>query len=101
MTDIVKKEDRTPTPEPSPEVNFALVLSRTIESVQKDPAELRATIYELARVKLMEQFGREDVKEVNRLVGALETAIEGVESFARHEEERLALSAAALPKALP
>jgi hypothetical protein len=101
MADIVKKEERTPTPEPSPEVNFALVLSRTIESVQKDPAELRATIYELARVKLMEQFGREDVKEVNRLVGALETAIQGVESFARHEEERLALSAAALPKALP
>lgn len=101
MSDIVKNERPASPPEPSVEVNFALVLSRTIESVKKDPAELRASIYELARVKLMEQFGREDIKEVHRLVGALETAIQGVESFARHEEEKLALSVKALPQALP
>jgi len=79
--------------DPSVEVNFALVLSRMIDSMQQDPIQLRETVYEMARVKLREQFGREDVREMNRLVGALETAIQGVEAFSRAQDQR----AAALP----
>jgi hypothetical protein len=86
MSDIVKRPDQESPPPPSAEVNFALVLSRMIDSVQQDPAQLRETVYELARIKLREQFGREDVREINRLVGALETAIDGVETFSRQHD---------------
>jgi hypothetical protein len=86
MSDAIKKPEPGSPTDHSPEVSFALVLSRMIGSVEKDPALLRGTIYELARVKLLEQFGREDVKEVDRLVTALETAIEGVEAFTQQEE---------------
>ena len=36
----------------SPEIDFALVLSRTIDSIKNDPSQLRNTVYELARTKL-------------------------------------------------
>lgn len=88
MNDVIKHDQRS---EPAPaEVNFALVLSRMIDSLQQDPTQLRQTVYELARVKLREQFGREDINEVNRLVAALETAIHGVEEFSKNEEVRKA-----------
>ena len=86
MSDAIKKPEPASPTDHSPVVSFALVLSRMIGSVEKDPALLRGTIYELARVKLLDQFGREDVEEVNRLVTALETAIEGVEAFTQQEE---------------
>ena len=37
----------------SPEIDFALVLSRTIDSIKNDPSQLRNTVYELARTKLL------------------------------------------------
>ena len=90
MTDVVRKPEpqSSPSPPPSPSVNFALVLSRMIDSVQQNPVELRAAVYELARVKLVEQFGHEDEAEIRRLAAALEEAIDGVENFSRHEDER-------------
>ena len=96
MTDAIKSADAGLL-EPSPEVNFALVLSRMIDSVENDPVQLRAAVYELARVKLMEQFGREDAKEVKRLVGALETAIAGVETFSLQQEAARPVSALPAP----
>lgn len=87
MSDVIKQPAGDIAADQSPEVNFALVLSRMIDSVEQDPAQLRATVYELARIKLMEQFGGEDDKEVKRLVGALETAISGVESFSRQQQQ--------------
>ena len=39
----------------SPEIDFALVLSRTIDSIKNDPSQLRNTVYELARTKLRHQ----------------------------------------------
>jgi hypothetical protein len=36
----------------SPNGDFAVVLCRTIESIEHDPAQLRNAVYELARVKL-------------------------------------------------
>src|ERR1700761_6462416 len=74
-----------------PEVEFALVLSRTIDSLTKDPEQLRAAVYELAREKLT-QLSNDD-PEKDRLMGALEVAIAGVETHAnKYPVERLALS---------
>jgi hypothetical protein len=71
-----------------PEVEFALVLARTIESVRDDPEQLRFAIYELARQKLREQFGDEDDLEMARLIAALEVAIQGVEAHSKKGLER-------------
>ncbi|MGY4478128.1 hypothetical protein [Bradyrhizobium sp. USDA 3364] len=65
-----------------PEVEFALVLARTIDSVSSDPQQLRSAVYELARQKL-QQLAHEDPSEKQRLMQALEVAIEGVEAHTR------------------
>jgi hypothetical protein len=72
---------------PHPEVEFALVLARTIDSIRTDPEQLRGAIYELARQKLREQFNREDESEVIRLTAALEVAIQGVEAHSKKDRE--------------
>lgn len=64
-----------------PEVEFALVLARTIDGLTKDPEQLRGAVYELAREKLM-QLTHDDAREKARLMRALEVAIAGVESHA-------------------
>jgi hypothetical protein len=61
-----------------PEVEFALVLARTIDAVKSDPEQLRSAIYELARQKL-QQLSDDDPTEKARLMHALEVAIAGVE----------------------
>src|SRR5882757_6151040 len=66
-----------------PEVEFALVLARTIDSVSSDPQQLRSAVYELARQKL-QQLAHEEPKEKERLMLALEVAIEGVEAHTRN-----------------
>jgi hypothetical protein len=40
----------------SSEVDFAIVLSRVIASMEKDPAQLRSAVYELARIKLQAEL---------------------------------------------
>jgi hypothetical protein len=65
----------------SAEVEFALVLSRMIDSVKSDPEHLRATVYELARHKLKEQFGSDKNTDMRQLSKSLEVAIQGVETF--------------------
>jgi hypothetical protein len=66
---------------PMPEVDFALVLSRVIESANADPAQLRNIVYELARVKLQrEVLQRVNPLETKHLARALESAIERVET---------------------
>ncbi|WP_244485721.1 hypothetical protein [Bradyrhizobium tropiciagri] len=67
-----------------PEVEFALVLARTIESVRSDPQQLRSAVYELARQKL-QQLSHEDPGEKARLMRALEVAIEGIEAHTRDD----------------
>jgi hypothetical protein len=70
------------TPTSSKEVEFALVLSRIIDSVENDPEHLRPTVYELARCKLKEQFGPEEAADRRQLrSNSLEIAIQGVEAF--------------------
>jgi hypothetical protein len=74
----------------SPGADFSLVLSRTIESIKDDPAQLRNAIYELARIKLQREASLRDppmdVLEMRRLMLALETAIERVETVASQRD---------------
>ncbi|MBR2118623.1 MAG: hypothetical protein V4458_00925 [Pseudomonadota bacterium] len=73
-------DDDTPT---LPEVEFALVLQRIINSAKDDPAALRQNIYELARMKLRKEAFNNNPREATQLARALETAIIGVEAFAQ------------------
>jgi len=86
MSDLTDRPQSQIPGETSLEVNFALTLSRLIDEAQTDPAQLRHTVYQLARVKLREQFGREDAKDISRMVDALESAIQGVEEFSRRAD---------------
>jgi len=74
------------------EVEFAVVLSRVIESVEDDPAPLvRDAVYELARIKLRREAWQKNpainLSEVRRLMLALESAIEGVETVYSKQDE--------------
>lgn len=64
-----------------PEIQFALVLARTIESISSDPELLRNAVYDLARQKLQELA--HDPIEKKRLMDALEIAIAGVEAHTK------------------
>jgi hypothetical protein len=79
----------------SPEVDFALVISRVIDTVKENPAELRNTVYEVARIKLQREAWKRnppmDIWEVRRLTIALETAIERVEAISSKQDELRAL----------
>ena len=75
----------------SPEVDFALVLTRTIDSIKSDPSQLRNTVYELARTKLLmlvwEQEPRISVLQLRRMMLSFETAIQHVETHASRQDE--------------
>jgi hypothetical protein len=78
-------------PAKSPEVDFALVLSRVIGSIKEDPVQLRNAIYELARIKLQREAWQTNppinILEMKRLMLALESAIERVETiYSKHDE---------------
>jgi hypothetical protein len=63
----------------SSEVDFAIVLSRVIASIENDPGHLRGAVYELARMKLQTELSI-NVSEKRDLALALESAIERVET---------------------
>ena len=73
------------------EVEYALILSRMINTVKEDPSQMRLTIYEFARARLKLDTSWADEAERQRLADALETAIQGVEEFTvrRDAKERL------------
>src|ERR1700704_723316 len=68
-------------------VEFALVLSRMIDAAHAEPAQLRSTIYELARVKFRSEVLRGDMAGDRRLANALEVAIHGVETLSKREDD--------------
>jgi hypothetical protein len=68
------------------EVDFALVVSRLIDAAKSDPAQLRSSVYELARLKLLDQVADENRYEQGRMIEALESAIRGVEVFSQRTE---------------
>lgn len=80
-------------PAPTQEIEFALMLSRVIDSVRDNPEFLRATVYELARHKLTEQFKSESFSDMRKLSKSLEIAIQGVEAFRKKEGTETALPA--------
>jgi hypothetical protein len=63
----------------SSELDFAIVLSRVIASIENDPAQLRGAVYELARIKLQTELSI-NASEKRDLALALESAIERVET---------------------
>ncbi|TFV73699.1 hypothetical protein E4K64_21050 [Bradyrhizobium frederickii] len=66
---------------------FIRLLSSRIRAVSDDPQQMREIVYELARVKLLEQFTHADARESRELLQVLERAIKEVErSFARSGE---------------
>jgi hypothetical protein len=73
------------------EVEFALILSRMINTVKEDPSQMRLAIYEFARARLKLDVAWADEPERKRLAAALETAIQGVEQFSTRlqDKERL------------
>ena len=79
----------------TPEVDFALVLSRVIDQVKNNPAELRNAVYEVARVKLQREAWNRNpplgLWEMRRLTIALETAIDRVEAISSKQDELQAL----------
>jgi hypothetical protein len=100
-SEILRREGQEVAPTPTPEVEFALVLSRMIDSVSQDPQHLRQTVYELARRKLQEQFTGESAVEMRSVANALETAIQGVEAFSRREDPTLRALRAPAPAQEP
>ncbi len=88
-SEILRRDGQEVAPTSTPEVEFALVLSRMIDSVTQDPQHLRQTVYELARRKLQEQFTHESPGDMRSISNALETAIQGVEAFSRRSDSAL------------
>src|SRR5690242_2313741 len=80
MARILRRESSADAAAAPSEVEFALVLSRMINSITEDPEQLRASLYELARHKLEEQVATEAPEEQGRILDSLEVAIKGVES---------------------
>jgi hypothetical protein len=75
------------------QADFGMVLSRVIDSIENDPAQLRHAVYELARMKLRREACRRNRPinhlEVRRSKLALEAAIEGAEvMYSRRDELR-------------
>jgi hypothetical protein len=81
MTGVLKMGDSQPPAQTLPEVEFALIISRTINALNDDPALLRSSVYELARITLWKDLFDGDPERGQRLAQALETAIRGVEDF--------------------
>jgi len=76
------------------EIEFAIVLSRVIGSIENDPARLRNAVYELARIKLQTELSQReapiDVSEKGDLALALESAIDRVETvYSKHDHLRV------------
>jgi hypothetical protein len=73
--------DRDKPEQASLEVEFALVISRMLDSLNTNPEDMRHAIYELARYKLQDQLPDVTPEEKERTQRALEVAIRGVEAF--------------------
>ena len=100
MTAIYQEIARPAPPVAStPAIDFAIVLARTIADLEKDPAQLRNVVYQLARVKLQQEAAQRDLPvsplEMEHLTSALETAIDRVETMSlKHDNPRVLQSGA-------
>ncbi|MCK1420899.1 hypothetical protein IVB14_24625 [Bradyrhizobium sp. 180] len=75
---------------------FVRLLSGRIREISDDPRQMRDVVYELARIKLLEQFTHADAQEARALQQVLERAIGEVErSFEQSATSSPAKTAAA------
>jgi hypothetical protein len=86
MTNVLKMGESRPAGQSLPEVEFALIISRTIGALNDDPALLRSSVYELARITLWKDLFDGDPERGQHLAQALETAIRGVEDFSARQK---------------
>lgn len=86
LTTSPQNEDPDP---PSLEVEFALVIARMIDSVERSPQGARQVIYDLARYKLGEQLSQAKPEEKRHTQRALEVAIRNVEIFSEKHAHAL------------
>lgn len=80
------------------EIKAGLVrlLRGRIREISDDPRQMREVVYELARIKLLEQFTHADAREAREFQQVLERAIRDVErSFERSDTSSSAKAAAA------
>ena len=61
------------------EAGFVRVLSDRIRFVSDSPKQMREMVYELARIKLLEQFTHEDARRARPILQALDRATQAVE----------------------
>ena len=100
MTAIYQEIARPAPPVAStPAIDFAIVLARTIADLEKDPAQLRNVVYQLARVKLEQEAAQRHLPvsplEMEHLTSALDSAIDRVETMcSKHDNPRLVQSGA-------
>ena len=87
MTDSGETAAKAPTTAPTTQqikAGFIRLLSSRIRAVSDDPQQAREIVYELARVKLLEQFTHAEARESREVQQVLEDAIKEVErSFER------------------
>ena len=83
-------QDKTAAPREQA-VEFALILSRMINTVKDDPSQMRLAIYEFARARLKTDTSWADETERTQLLTALETAIRGVEQFSTVRDDQYRL----------
>ena len=85
MMSVFREADSSAPLAITPAIDFAIVLSRTLADLNKDPAQLRNVVYQLARIKLEQEVAqrnsRVDPVEMKQLSLALESAIDRVETI--------------------
>ncbi|MGY3614232.1 hypothetical protein [Bradyrhizobium sp. USDA 10063] len=74
---------------------FIRILSARVQSVSTDPTQMRELVYELARIRLLEQFGHGDVRHSRQTMEVLESAIREVERIFAEQSQDI------VPSALP
>src|SRR5262249_46902005 len=83
--------------------DFSVVLAKTIESVQRDPAPFPNLNYQMGPRPLQREAWRQNppmnILELRRMMLALETAIERVETRAAHGDELVAFTPGGLIEA--
>ena len=72
---------------------FVRILSARVQSVSGDPAQMRELVYELARIRLVEQFGHGDARHSRQTMEVLESAIHDVERIFADQSRQIVPSA--------
>jgi hypothetical protein len=86
--------DSDRTPDPSREVEFALVVSKMISAAQSDARQMRLVVYDFAYHRLLQHSTGVSPEQQKAALKAFETAIQGVENFHSRREGLVPLDVA-------